>query len=70
MAQDYEVTAQQQVPVQSSSGALVDYMQVTYATIPEGVSGTVRVPLSDYNAASVAALIEPQVAKIKAVAAL
>lgn len=70
MAADYEVVAQQQVPVQSSAGALVDYMQVTFSTIPEGISGSVRIPLADYNAAAVAALIEPQVAEIKAVQSL
>ena len=70
MAADYTVVAQQQVPVQQSSGALIDYMQITFTTVPEGISGSVRVALDDYSAASVAALIEPQVAKIKAVQGL
>lgn len=43
---------------------------VTFQTIPEGKQGTVTVPLTAFNAASVHAAIEPAVAAIKEVLAL
>lgn len=70
MAQDYEITSQQQGNDLDVSGALIDVMRVNFVVIPEQVAGSVTVPLSKYNAETVAAAIEPQVATIKSVAAL
>lgn len=70
MAVNYEVTSQQQSQNLDASGALVDVMRVNYIVIPEGVAGSVTVPLKDYGPETVAAAIEPQVALVKSVAAL
>lgn len=70
MAADYTVTAQSQTSLINGSGALEDAMFVSFTTIPEGIAGSVVVPLSDYSPETVAAKIEPLVAKIKAVQAL
>jgi len=70
VATDYTVTTQQQTSRIAPTGGLEDVMLIGFTTIPEGVNGTVEIALQDYSAAAVAALIEPQVATIKAVQAL
>lgn len=67
MAADYTVLAVSQTQTLGSSGQLVDQVEASFQTVPEGATGTARVNKSgDWSTALVAA-IEAEVAQLKAV---
>jgi vacuolar-type H+-ATPase subunit C/Vma6 len=70
MAADYEVIAQKQSTSLAASGGFQDVMNVTFKTVPGGVQGTISVPLTQYNAENVKALIEARVKSINDVGSL
>lgn len=69
MADAYQIVAQHQSQTVDAAGGLRDVMVVTFRT-PDGSQGSVRVPLEEYNAATVAQLVRQRAAAIAAVADL
>ena len=63
------VTGQIEQTQVGANGTLVQGMTITFTT-GTGTTGSVFVPLAQYNAATVKAMIAAQAAKIDAVAAL
>lgn len=67
MAADYQVLAVSQTQALGPSGNLVDQVEASFVTVPEGANGIARVNKSgDWEVALIAA-IEAEVAKLKAV---
>lgn len=66
MAENWHVTSQRQTTALSSGGTFQDVMEVTFETT-SGTTGSVRVPLSQYNPANVKSAIEARVEQIDAV---
>lgn len=67
MAADYTVTSVMQTQALGPTGNLVDQVEATFTTIPEGAQGTVRVNRTgDWSTALIDA-IEAEVAQLKAV---
>ena len=67
MAADYNVVAVTQTQALGPTGNLVDQVEASFVTVPEGATGIARVPKSgDWSTALVAA-IEAEVAQLKAV---
>ncbi len=67
MPTDYDVTSVRQTQALGPAGNLVDEVEASFTTKPEGASGVVRVPRTgDWSAALVAA-IQAEVAQLKAV---
>lgn len=67
MATDWQVTAQRQTDILTPQGTFETVMEVNFATIPEGITGQVVIPLRVYEADYVATQIDNRVAAIKAV---
>lgn len=67
MASDYTVTTQRQSQTLDAQGQVQPVMVVTFQTVPEGVVGSIDVPLAQYNEDTVRSLIEARVAQIRAV---
>lgn len=70
MASDYQVTAQRQSQTLDAQGQVQQVMVVTFQTVPEGVIGSIDVPLAQYTEDAVRSLIEARVAQIRAVHSL
>ena len=69
MAKDWKVTAQTQTMMLTSGGQWVEGMKVEFTTT-EGITGSITVPLSQYNASGVAELLDARVAQLNEVASL
>lgn len=67
MADAYTITAQQETLDVSDVTNPVRAMAVTFKSNANGVTGTVRVPLTDYTPAEVNRLVAEYVANIDAV---
>jgi hypothetical protein len=67
VAADYEVTSIRQTQALSAGGNLVDEVEASFVTIPEGASGLVRVPRSGAWSDALTAAIVAEVAQLKAV---
>ena len=67
MAENYTVTAQRQTSTVDAQGNVVPVMAVSFTTRPSGVSGSVDVPLAQYDAENVHNMIAARVAQIEAV---
>lgn len=67
MATDWRVVAQRQVSNLTSQGTFQEAMEVTFETIPEGVTGVIAVPLAYYNEDYIREQLDNRVATIKAV---
>lgn len=65
----WSVTAQQQQTAQDSTGNYVAGVKVTFVT-GSGLSGSVFVPESQYNAETVRAMVAARVEAMAAIAAL
>jgi hypothetical protein len=70
MATEWQVTAQRQVDELTPQGTFEATMEVMFTTIPEGVTGTLKVPLRLYNADYVRAELDQYVSRIKGVQSL
>lgn len=70
MASDYTITAQRQSQTLDAQGQVSQVMVVTFQTVPEGVVGSIDVPLAQYNENTVRSLVEARVAQIRAVHSL
>lgn len=67
MAADYTVVAVSQTQSLGPTGNLVDQVEASFLTVPEGAAGIARVnKQGDWSAALIAA-IEAEVAQLKAV---
>jgi len=67
VAATYTVTSVMQTQSLGSSGNLVDEVEASFVTVPEGATGVVRVKRSgDWSTALIAA-IEAEVAQLKSV---
>ncbi len=67
MAKTYTVVAVLQTQSLGASGQLVDEVEASFVTVPEGANGVVRVKRAgDWSAALIAA-IEAEVTQLKAV---
>lgn len=69
MAEAWKVINQKQTMMQTSGGQWVEAMKVDFQTTT-GIDGSLVVPLNQYGAASVKALIEARVAQIDEIAGL
>lgn len=67
MATDWQVTAQRQVDELTAQGTFETMMEVNFQTIPEGITGQIKVPIRLYEPDYVASQIDGRVAAIKAV---
>lgn len=65
----YRVTGQRQTTIVDDSGTLTQVMEVSFRT-GKGVRGQIDVPLDQYNAATVDALISAQADEIDKVHSL
>lgn len=70
MAADYLITAQRQTQNLDPQGQVQQVMVVTFQTIPEGVIGSVDVPLAQYTEDAVRSMVESRVQAIRAVHSL
>lgn len=70
MAADYDVVAQRQTQTLDAQGQTTSVMVVTFQTKPEGIIGSVDIPIAQYSPDTVAALVEARVQALKAVHAL
>lgn len=70
MADNYRITGQQEGVKLDPAGAPVRAMEITFETVPSGVSSRIEVPMSEYTAEHVAELVGTQAATIEAVHAL
>lgn len=70
MAETFQVTAQRQTSTVDAQGNVVPVMAVSFTTYPSGVTGSVDVPLAQYDADTVRSMIEARVAQIEAVHSL
>jgi hypothetical protein len=68
MAADFTITAQNQTTT-VTNGTFQEGMKVSFLTT-KGVPGNIFVPLSQYNAENVAALVQARVDSINAVDAI
>jgi len=67
MATGYQVTSVRQTQSLGATGNLVDEVEASFETLPEGATGLVRVPRSgDWSSALIAA-VEAEVVQLKAV---
>jgi len=66
MAREWSIVAQRQTTDLTPDGRFVDIMEVTFET-QEGVTGTVKLPLSSYSPDNVAQLVSSRAAQISAV---
>lgn len=69
MAKTYTVIAQRQSTTIDAAGGQRDVVVVTFKT-PSDAVGSVRVPLEEYDAATVDKLVSERAAHMEAVAAL
>lgn len=67
MAADYTITAQRQTQALDAQGQVAQVMVVSFQTIPEGVQGSVDVPLAQYTEDVVRSMIEARVQAIRAI---
>lgn len=67
MADNWRVLSQRQAQELTPDSRFVDVMEVTFALQPSGEVGTVRVPLSMYNAEYVGSAIAERVTHMEAV---
>lgn len=67
MADSYQVVSQRQTQTIDPSGNVVGVMEVTFMTQPSGVTASVDVPLAQYNAETVRAMIDARVDQIEQV---
>lgn len=67
MAADYTITAQRQTQSLDPQGQVTSVMVVSFQTIPEGVAGSVDVPLAQYTEDAVRSMIEARVQAIRAI---
>ena len=65
MADTYEVTAQRQTTRLSPSGQFTEVVEVSFTTKPSGATGTVVVPVSQYQPDAVIGMIERQAAALE-----
>lgn len=70
MADTYKVSAQRPVQDVEPGGTFVDAYEVTYETIPSGVRGKVRIPVSAYTPEHVDEIVRAQATTLEAVAHL
>ena len=70
MADTYRVISQRQTNDLTPDGRFVDVMEVTFETIPNQNTGTITVPVAQYNGDNVARLIEDRVKHIMDVESL
>lgn len=70
MATNWRVTAQRQGSNLTPQGTFDDVMEVSFETIPEGVTGLVVIPVRLYEPDYVASQIDARVSQIQAVQAL
>lgn len=70
VASDYTISAQRQSQTLDAQGQVQQVMVVSFQTIPEGVVGSIDVPLAQYNENTVRSLVEARVAQIRAVHSL
>lgn len=66
MADGWSIVAQQQTTDLTPDGRFQEVMRITFQTT-EGVTGTLTVPISEYNPQHVQELISARAAAIKAV---
>ncbi len=67
MADTYQVTSVRQTQSLGPTGNLVDEVEASFETVPEGATGLVRVPRAgDWSGALIAA-VEAEVVQLKAV---
>jgi hypothetical protein len=69
MAEAWRVVNQKQTMMQTSGGQWVEAMKVDFQTTA-GVEGSVVIPLNQYGAPAVKALIEARVSQIDEIASL
>ena len=67
MASDYTVTSVRQTQAMGATGNLVDMVEASFETIPEGAAGLVRVPRAGSWSDALTAAIVAEVAQLKAV---
>lgn len=68
MPAGYEITSQGQTQELGANGNLVDVVQVTAASVPEGYEVQVRVPLGPGWPDAARALIEQRLAEMRSLA--
>lgn len=67
MADTYEVTGQRQTTRLSPSGQFQEVVEVAFTTKPSGASGTVVVPVSQYQPDAVIDMLTRQAAALETV---
>lgn len=67
MATDYEITSLRQTQSIGASGQLVDEVEATFSTVPEGAAGLVRVPKAGDWSTALTQAIQAEVQQLKAV---
>lgn len=60
MAANYTITDQRPVTDAAPGGVFVPAMEITFTTKPSGIAGRVRVPVSQYSAATVDDIVTKQ----------
>lgn len=67
MANNWRVTGQRQSSVLDGNGQFRDMMDVSFETIPEGISGKVSIPLGMYNEDTVREALDERVKVMQAI---
>jgi hypothetical protein len=67
MATNYKVISQRQTAELTPDSRFIDVVEVTFALVPSGETGSVKVPLSYFTPEHVQSLIEAHVTNMEAV---
>jgi hypothetical protein len=67
MAAGWHITGQRQSSVLNGNGGFDDVMEISFQTDPEGISGSVKVPLRVYSDESVRNAVDELAKTMKAV---
>jgi hypothetical protein len=70
MADTYRIVSQTDTKVPGPTGAYVDAVEVTFETIPSGITGRVVIPEAEFSPDKVAPLVARKAADREAIANL